>query len=205
MFKIEKKEKLTMKRSDSPTVPNGVSLQKNKERLRDSRENEVPTSSRRSSWPAAPKSILKKVTNKTKSIDSDSKEENSIEVESGIGSFELRPLEATGSDHPPRGGTGNNNNNNNNIVENEPGSGGTVASGATVVSARTARKRRIAGIFQHYYPEGGWGYVILFCAFLSHALAHGLQFGLTVLIPYAVRRFNANPGQAGKTETFFHF
>ena len=35
--------------------------------------------------------------------------------------------------------------------------GGSSNSAATVVSARTARKRRIAGIFQHYYPEGGWG------------------------------------------------
>ena len=40
--------------------------------------------------------------------------------------------------------------------------GGSSNSAATVVSARTARKRRIAGIFQHYYPEGGWGYIIVF-------------------------------------------
>ena len=29
-----------------------------------------------------------------------------------------------------------------------------VVSGEAVMSARTVRKRRIAGIFQHYYPEG---------------------------------------------------
>ena len=72
-------------------------------------------------------------------------------------------------------------------------------SAATVVSARTARKRRIAGIFQHYYPEGGWGYVVLLCAFLSQVLAQGLQLGMLVLMPYATRRFHASPAEAGKT------
>ena len=28
------------------------------------------------------------------------------------------------------------------------------------------RKHQIASIFQHYYPEGHWGYVVLLCAFL---------------------------------------
>ncbi len=23
------------------------------------------------------------------------------------------------------------------------------------------RKKRIAGMFQHYYPEGGWGFLVL--------------------------------------------
>ena len=76
--------------------------------------------------------------------------------------------------------------------------GGSSNSAATVVSARTARKRRIAGIFQHYYPEGGWGYVIVICAFLSHFLAHGLQFGFLILMPYASRRYQANQLEVGK-------
>lgn len=28
-----------------------------------------------------------------------------------------------------------------------------------------------------YYPEGGWGWVVLICAGLSQAIAHGLQLG----------------------------
>ena len=76
--------------------------------------------------------------------------------------------------------------------------GGSSNSAATVVSARTARKRRIAGIFQHYYPEGGWGYVIVICAFLSHFLAHGLQFGFLIIMPYASRRYQANQLEVGK-------
>jgi len=82
--------------------------------------------------------------------------------------------------------------------------GGSSNSAATVVSARTARKRRIAGIFQHYYPEGGWGYVIVICAFLSHFLAHGLQLGFLILMPYASRRYQANQLEIGKKIFFFH-
>ena len=60
-----------------------------------------------------------------------------------------------------------------------------------IVSARTVRKRRIAGIFQHYYPEGGWGYVVLICGFFVHLLTHGLQQSLVALIfPLSSRRFH---------------
>ena len=33
---------------------------------------------------------------------------------------------------------------------------------------------------QHYYPEGGWGWVITFCCFLVNIFTYGLQlsFGL---------------------------
>ena len=80
-------------------------------------------------------------------------------------------------------------------IQDEPNSAN---SAATVVSARTARKRRIAGIFQHYYPEGGWGYVVLISAFLSQFLASGLQIGFLVLIPYAAKRYNASINETGK-------
>ena len=69
---------------------------------------------------------------------------------------------------------------------------------ATVISARTARKRRIAGIFQHYYPEGGWGYVVLICAFFSQFISSGLQLGFLVLMPYAAKRYHASTTQSGK-------
>ena len=59
-----------------------------------------------------------------------------------------------------------------------------------IVSARTVRKRRIAGIFQHYYPEGGWGYVVLICGFFVHLLTQGLQVSLVALIfPLSNRKF----------------
>ena len=73
-------------------------------------------------------------------------------------------------------------------------------SGEAIVSARTVRKRRIAGIFQHYYPEGGWGWVILLCGFLVQVLALGLQQSLAILIfPLSGRRYQvADNGYIGK-------
>ena len=75
-----------------------------------------------------------------------------------------------------------------------------VISGEAIVSARTVRKRRIAGIFQHYYPEGGWGWVILLCGFLVQVLAVGLQQSLAILIfPLSGRRYQvADNGYIGK-------
>ena len=62
-----------------------------------------------------------------------------------------------------------------------------------IVSARTVRKRRIAGIFQHYYPEGGWGYVVLICGFFVHLLTQGLQLSLVALVlPLTSRRFHSS-------------
>ncbi len=54
---------------------------------------------------------------------------------------------------------------------------------------RTLRKRRIASIFQHYYPEGGWGYVVLLVSFLIHLIANGLPFSFVLVIPVLSRRF----------------
>lgn len=68
-----------------------------------------------------------------------------------------------------------------------------VVSGEAVVSARTVRKRRIAGIFQHYYPEGGWGWVILLVGFAVQVLAVGLQQSVAILIfPLSSRRYSVN-------------
>ena len=59
----------------------------------------------------------------------------------------------------------------------------------SVASAGAQRKRRIASIFQHYYPEGDWGYVILVCAFLVQVFSHGLQMSYGVLAMAIARRW----------------
>ena len=66
------------------------------------------------------------------------------------------------------------------------------------VTSSTTRKRRekevkAATIRQHYYPEGGWGYVVLLSAFLVNILAHGLQLSFGVLLVAIQRRW---PSQA---------
>ncbi|KAF4522125.1 hypothetical protein B566_EDAN012587 [Ephemera danica] len=37
-------------------------------------------------------------------------------------------------------------------------------------------------LWQHYYPEGGWGWIVVTCAALVHALGHGLQLSFAVLV-----------------------
>ncbi|XP_022238040.1 monocarboxylate transporter 10-like [Limulus polyphemus] len=44
-------------------------------------------------------------------------------------------------------------------------------------------------IMQHYYPEGGWGWVICACAFLVHGLTTGLQLSFGVFYMQVLRRF----------------
>lgn len=86
-----------------------------------------------------------------------------------------------------------------NVIQDDGNSAGTIASRATVISAKTLRKRRIASIFQHYYPEGGWGYVILLCGFLVQMLTHGLQLSFGMFLPIICHRFRiSNPADIGK-------
>lgn len=67
---------------------------------------------------------------------------------------------------------------------------------------KAIRKLRIAGIFQHYYPEGGWGYIIILCALVVQMLSPGFQFSLgMVMTNVLTRRQSINPvtlTQAGK-------
>ena len=42
------------------------------------------------------------------------------------------------------------------------------------------RKRRIASIFQHYYPEGGWGLVLLLSVVLVQEMSTNLREFFTV-------------------------
>ncbi|KAK8752646.1 hypothetical protein OTU49_006663, partial [Cherax quadricarinatus] len=45
----------------------------------------------------------------------------------------------------------------------------------------TARDSR-ATLLQHYYPEGGWGWVVVFVATTMHVLNHGLHTGYGALL-----------------------
>ena len=44
-----------------------------------------------------------------------------------------------------------------------------------------------SGIRQHYYPEGGWGWVVVLCTFLCNALTTGLLLSGAIAIVMAVR------------------
>ena len=79
------------------------------------------------------------------------------------------------------------------------------------VTSSTTRKRREkevkqATIRQHYYPEGGWGYVVLICASLVNILAHGLQMSFSVILVAILARWRSqNIIGASKFTYLIHF
>ena len=54
---------------------------------------------------------------------------------------------------------------------------------------KSIRRKRIASIFQHYYPEGGWGIIVLVCGFFVELLSDGLQQSFGILITILSIRF----------------
>lgn len=44
-------------------------------------------------------------------------------------------------------------------------------------------------IRQHYYPEGGWGWVIVVVALLEQILTHGLHMAVGIIMGETLRRF----------------
>ena len=59
----------------------------------------------------------------------------------------------------------------------------------------TTRRRRIASIFQHYYPEGGWGIIVLVCGFFAELISYGLQQVLGVSIVIISNRFRISESE----------
>ena len=57
---------------------------------------------------------------------------------------------------------------------------------SAMVSSNARRKRKDelkqATIKQHYYPEGGWGWVVVLAGFLAQAMTHGLQMSYGVMM-----------------------
>nr|XP_053626683.1 uncharacterized protein LOC128684499 [Cherax quadricarinatus]XP_053626684.1 uncharacterized protein LOC128684499 [Cherax quadricarinatus]XP_053626685.1 uncharacterized protein LOC128684499 [Cherax quadricarinatus] len=44
-------------------------------------------------------------------------------------------------------------------------------------------------IGRHYYPEGGWGWVVLLMALLVHVASHGLHQAAGILILHTMKQF----------------
>lgn len=61
-------------------------------------------------------------------------------------------------------------------------------------------KRKVTTLTRHYYPENGWGYVIVTCSVIVHILCHGLQLAAGVIAIPAAVKFGTEPVHAGKNE-----
>ena len=80
------------------------------------------------------------------------------------------------------------------VIQSEDASNGTDGSGVTVMSAR---RMRIASIFQHYYPEGGWGVVLMVAVIMVQILVHGLVLSYGIILPKIIRRFRVSVTETG--------
>lgn len=60
--------------------------------------------------------------------------------------------------------------------------------------------RKVTTLRRHYYPEGGWGWVIVVCSVLVHVLNNGLQLSCSQLVLPAAGKFKTLPVHvAGKS------
>lgn len=53
-------------------------------------------------------------------------------------------------------------------------------------------------LWRHYYPEGGWGYVVVACSVLVQILNHGFQLAYGVLQEHLLAKFKVEIKQTGK-------
>lgn len=59
--------------------------------------------------------------------------------------------------------------------------------------------RQLLTLRQHYYPEGGWGIIILIIAFIVQCISHGLHMSSGILITAIIAKFHQNLLLAGKS------
>ncbi|KAL6955789.1 hypothetical protein U1Q18_050890 [Sarracenia purpurea var. burkii] len=84
----------------------------------------------------------------------------------------------------------------------EPCSGAIAAAALSTAAATQSASESVAKkkqqyirssrlLQRHYYPEGGWGWVIVFCATCIHILNHGLQLAFSVENRFILATFKA--------------
>lgn len=81
-----------------------------------------------------------------------------------------------------------------------PQANGT-ATGALSLQVNTANGeiKKTITLWQNYYPEGGFGWVVVFTAFIVQAINHGLQLGVSSLLLKVGRRYRIeDPAQLGE-------
>lgn len=83
------------------------------------------------------------------------------------------------------------------------GGGDGTAADTCPLAPLSARKR--ATLQRHYYPEGGWGWVIVATAVAVHVLNHGLQLSAAVMLRPAAAKHGqpaVNTGQSAANNIF---
>ena len=78
------------------------------------------------------------------------------------------------------------------LVGCDSGLGGSLGAGVGGVRAAApppTELRQLITLKQHYYPEGGWGWVVLASSVFVQILAHGLHTGSGVLPQPVIAKF----------------
>ncbi|GFR05338.1 uncharacterized protein TNCT_377971 [Trichonephila clavata] len=78
---------------------------------------------------------------------------------------------------------------------------GTSSSGSSMKPSLSSRldNLKISTIRQHYYPEGGWGWVICACAFVINMLTTGLLLSYGILYREVIKEFGEDYSDQAKT------
>lgn len=60
---------------------------------------------------------------------------------------------------------------------------------STTVKRKRKEEMKQATIKQHYYPEGGWGFVVLIVAVIVQIITHGLELSFGIIMLAIKRRW----------------
>lgn len=58
--------------------------------------------------------------------------------------------------------------------------------------------RQLMTLRQHYYPEGGWGWIVVVVAFIVQCISNGLHLSLGIFIIQVVKEFHEDHFHAGQ-------
>ena len=83
-------------------------------------------------------------------------------------------------------------------LESEPVSGERLGVPSRPTSAAPGRRVVTATMAQHYYLEGGWGWVVVLCHVLVNVTVHGLQLSVGILAEPITACFQRKPTALGE-------
>lgn len=74
-------------------------------------------------------------------------------------------------------------------TSNSNGNATTAPSKDTLLQDVPLDARKTTTLRRHYYPEGGWGWVVVVCSVLVHVLNHGVQLSCSQLVLPGSQKF----------------
>lgn len=58
--------------------------------------------------------------------------------------------------------------------------------------------RQLMTLHQHYYPEGGWGWIVLAIGSIVQCISHGLHMSVGVLMAIVIKEFGQTSFATGE-------